>query len=207
LLHTGFYDAWLEVADDVKAAIASAVATYPSYSIVFTGHSLGAAVATVGASYVRNSGYSIDIYTYGSPRVGNRAFVAYVTDQAGAEYRVTHLDDPVPRLPPVILNYRHTSPEYWLSDGNATTTDYTASDIDVCVGYANLACNGGTTGFDTDAHSYYFEAISGCSPDGTPFRKRDDSDESDEEIEAQLNDYVAQDVDYLATNLTGDIWA
>ncbi|KAK9769121.1 putative Lipase [Seiridium cardinale] len=207
LLHTGFYDAWLEVADNVTAAIAAAVATNPSYSIVFTGHSLGAAVGTVAAAYVRNAGYSIDIYTYGSPRVGNRPFVAYVTDQAGAEYRVTHLDDPVPRLPPIILNYRHTSPEYWLSDGTANTTEYTVSDVKVCEGYANLGCNAGTTGFDTDAHGYYFEAISGCSPDGTPLKRRDDSDLSDEDIEAQLNEYVVQDTTYVAHNLSGDVWA
>ncbi|ETS80671.1 hypothetical protein PFICI_08200 [Pestalotiopsis fici W106-1] len=209
LLHTGFYAAWLEVKDVITAAVSAAKTANPSYSIVFTGHSLGAAVATVGAAYTRKDGYSIDIYTYGSPRVGNRAFVAYVTDQAGAEYRVTHLDDPVPRLPPIILNYRHTSPEYWLSDGTANTTEYTASDIKVCEGYASLSCNAGTTGFDTTAHGYYFGDISGCSPDGTPLRKRDDTDNSDmtdADIEAQLNDYVVQDADYLATNLTGDIW-
>ncbi|KAF3000565.1 hypothetical protein E8E14_004938 [Neopestalotiopsis sp. 37M] len=209
LLHTGFYAAWLEVSDVVTAAVAAAKTANPSYSIVYTGHSLGAAVATVGAAYNRKDGYSIDIYTYGSPRVGNRAFVAYVTDQAGAEYRVTHLDDPVPRLPPILLNYRHTSPEYWLADGTATTEDYTASDIVVCEGYASLACNAGTTGFDTTAHGYYFGDISGCSPDGTPLRRRDDTDSSnmtDADIEAQLNEYVVQDADYLATNLTGDIW-
>ncbi|KAH6652149.1 lipase [Truncatella angustata] len=208
LLHTGFYAAWLEVASAVTAAVASAAKANPTYSIVFTGHSLGGAIATVGGAYARKAGYAIDIYGYGSPRVGNKAFVAYVTDQAGAEYRVTHLDDPVPRLPPIILNYRHTSPEYWLSNGAATTTDYTASDVKVCEGYSNLACNAGTLGFDTDAHSYYFEAISGCSPDGTPLKRREDSgDMSDEDIEAQLNDYVAQDATYVATNLTNDVWA
>lgn len=191
----------------MSAAVAAAKTANPSYSIVFTGHSLGGAVSTVAAAYVREAGYAIDIYSYGSPRPGNKEFVAFVTDQAGAEYRVTHFDDPVPRLPPIILNYRHTSPEYWLSNGTANTTEYTASDIIVCEGYSNIACNAGTTGLDTDAHSYYFETISGCAPDGTPFKERRDSDMSDEEVAAKLDAYVAQDIEYVATNLAGDVWA
>ncbi|KAI0124204.1 Alpha/Beta hydrolase protein [Xylariales sp. AK1849] len=207
LLHDGFYDAWLEVADDVTTAVATAAAAHPDYAIVFTGHSLGAAVATVAAAYVRNDGHAIDIYTYGSPRAGNLEFVQFVTDQAGAEYRVTHLDDPVPRLPPIVLNYRHTSPEYWLATGNATTTDYTASDITVCEGYANVACNGGTTGLDIDAHGSYFEDIGGCSPDSTPFKRRDDNLMIDADVATQLDAYVAQDVAYVATNLSNNVWS
>ncbi|KAI1853683.1 hypothetical protein JX265_003983 [Neoarthrinium moseri] len=207
LVHTGFLAAWKEISSPVLTAIAAAKKAHPDYSIVFTGHSLGAAIATLGAAYVRNKGYAIDIYGYGSPRVGNKEFVAYVTAQAGAEYRVTHLDDPVPRLPPIILNYRHTTPEYWLSTGDATTTEYTASQIKVCEGYSNIACNAGTLGLDVDAHSYYFQAIAGCSPDGTPLKRRDGEDVSDEDLENQLNDYVSQDAEYVANNLSGDVWA
>lgn len=129
-----------------------------------TGHSLGAAVATIAAATLRKQqpSASIDLFTYGSPRVGNAAFADFVTAQAGAEFRVTHLDDPVPRLPPAEFGYRHTSPEYWLSTGTATTTDYGVADVKVCQG-TDTSCNAGTLGLNTDAHLYYFEAIAGCS--------------------------------------------
>ncbi|EMR64488.1 putative lipase protein [Eutypa lata UCREL1] len=218
LLHAGFSTAWEEVADEVLAGVKAAKAANPSYKIIFTGHSLGGAVATVGAGYVREedggSSYDIDIYTYGSPRPGNRAFVEHVSEQAGLEFRVTHTDDPVPRLPPILLNYRHTSPEYWFHTGGSNTTDYTAADGEVCEGYASLGCNAGTLGLDVEAHGYYFQDISACGT-GIEFRKTkraaaaanvtfdmattEPEDVTDEELEARLNDLVAQDIEFVAT--------
>ncbi|CAJ2507435.1 Uu.00g086210.m01.CDS01 [Anthostomella pinea] len=215
LIHAGFMTAWLEIEEKLLATLATETAAHPSYQIVFTGHSLGAAVATVAAAFARNEGYAIDLYTYGSPRVGNDVFVKSVTDQAGSENRVTHLDDPVPRLPPILLNYRHTSPEYWLSDGTSNTTDYTAADIKVCDGFANINCNAGTTGLDTDAHGYYFQVIDGCGPGGFEFRRRmmardvdsnvtrdmatsPPQDVTDAVLLAKLDDWVAQDIEFVA---------
>ncbi|KAI1092472.1 alpha/beta-hydrolase [Rostrohypoxylon terebratum] len=210
LAHTGFLAAYKEIAKGVSAALKTAVAAQPTYKIVFTGHSLGGAVATVAAAYARKQGYAADLYTYGSPRVGNDAFVDFVTNQTGSEFRVTHLDDPVPRLPPIFLDYRHVSPEYWLSDGTANTTTYAASDIKVCTGFANTKCNAGTGGLDIDAHLHYFGAISGCNPDGLPW-KRDVSanatsymattpyeDVSDEDLQTRLEAWIAQDKEYVA---------
>lgn len=194
------------MSDTVTSALASVVASYPSYSIVVTGHSLGAAVGTIAAAYLRKDGYAIDLYTYGSPRVGNTEFVAFVTDQTGAEYRVTHTDDPVPRLPPILFNYRHTSPEYWLSTGDADTIDYTASEIEICEGYANTECNAGQSGLDVDAHLNYLEAITACAPDGTVWR-RDDVSVSDEELTIKVNNYTQLDIQYVAQNLSGNYWS
>lgn len=158
--------------------------------------------------------YACDIYTVGSPRVGNLDFAEFVTAQAGAEYRATHYDDPVPRLPPIVLGYFHTSPEYWLEAGPATNTDYGVADIAVCLGYANTSCNAGTTGLDGDAHEYYFQYM-GCSADddggitlrsvgapgagALPLWLRDDgggSDISDEELAAKLTNYTYLDIAY-----------
>ncbi|KAI1444830.1 alpha/beta-hydrolase [Annulohypoxylon stygium] len=210
LTHAGFLTAYKEIASDVSAALKTAVAAQPTYKIIFTGHSLGGAVATIAAGYARKQGYAADLYTYGSPRVGNDAFVGFVTNQTGSEYRVTHLDDPVPRLPPIILDYRHTSPEYWLSDGTANTTSYAAKDIKVCAGFANTDCNAGTGGLDVDAHLHYFEAISGCGADGLSW-KRDVpanvtsymsttpyEDVSDKDLQSRLEDWIAKDKEYVA---------
>jgi hypothetical protein len=200
--HSGFKEAWDEVSTAAKAAIATAKTANPTYTVVATGHSLGGAVATLAAAYLRQAGYSIDLYTYGSPRVGNDYFANFVTSQTGAEYRLTHLDDPVPRLPPIIFGYRHTSPEYWLSTGTATTTTYAIADIEVCEGIANIDCNAGTLGLDIEAHLIYFEDLSGCT--GTFTWKRDDV--TDAELEAKVNNWAQQDVEYVSNTTSTKRW-
>jgi len=198
LVHSGFDISWAEVADSVLAGVSAAKAAHPTYKVAVTGHSLGGAVATVAAAYIRKAGFAADLYTYGSPRVGNRPFVDFVTEQPGAEYRVTHADDPVPRLPPILLNYRHTSPEYWidLNDTDVANLD----DVEYCPGYLNVQCNGGTKGLDMDAHGWYFQSLNGCSDGTTPFKR---NDMSDADLEAKLNSYVDSDIElakYLLAN-------
>ncbi|KAK0100363.1 hypothetical protein ONS95_008317 [Cadophora gregata] len=162
-LHQGFFYAWGDVKSTTMRAVRSAKATYPSYSIVLTGHSLGGAVATIAAAYLRKEGYACDVYSYGSPRVGNEAFVNFVDAQAGAHYRVTHTDDPIPRYPGRTFGFYHTSPEFWLSTGSAKTTSYNLPDIKVCTGTKNGNCNAGTSNIFWTAHSYYFQDVSVCS--------------------------------------------
>ncbi|KAI1480206.1 hypothetical protein K445DRAFT_319885 [Daldinia sp. EC12] len=199
-MHVGFHTAWKEIEDELLDAITAAKEANPSYKIVFTGHSLGGAVATVAAGYAREQGYELDLYTYGSPRVGNQAFVDFVTAQPGGEYRVTHLDDPVPRLPPIAADYRHTSPEYWLANDGSNSTIYAASDIKVCDGFANTDCNGGTDGLDVDAHLSYFGHISGCGPDGLAFKTRATQKEiAEAELLNRLNEWTAQDREISAS--------
>ncbi|KAH6893086.1 lipase [Thelonectria olida] len=200
--HSGFKEAWDEVSTAAKAAIAKAKTANPTYTVVATGHSLGGAVATLAAAYLRKAGYSVDLYTFGSPRVGNDYFANFVTSQTGAEYRLTHLDDPVPRLPPIIFGYRHTSLEYWLSTGDSDTTAYGISDIKVCEGIANIGCNAGTIGLDIEAHLIYFQDLSGCT--GTFTWKRDDL--TDAELEEKVNSWALQDVEYISNKTSARRW-
>lgn len=121
----------------------AALAAYNGYKLVIVGHSLGAGVATVATAYLRRDGYAgTDLYTYGSPRVGNAAFADFVTNQAGSEFRVTHYNDATPNVPPLFLGYRHTDGEYWLSTGPEDRLDYGVKDVKVCRGDANLSCSG-----------------------------------------------------------------
>ena len=195
LVHAGFWTAWNEVKADVVTLVSAATAANPSYSLVITGHSLGGAVGTIAAASLRAAGYACDLYTYGSPRVGNAEFVNFVIAQSGGEYRVTHADDPVPRLPPILLNYRHTSPEYWVK--TESTDNVSTADVQVCEGTANVQCNAGTLGLDIDAHRSYFTNISACGSDVTQFRRRD-GEISDEELEERLNMFARLDVGYAA---------
>ncbi|KAM7187491.1 mono and diacylglycerol lipase [Naviculisporaceae sp. PSN 640] len=201
-VHLGFAASWEEVSDTVIAGIAAAKKANPTYKIVITGHSLGGAVGTLAAAYLRSQGYAADLYTYGSPRVGNEAFVKYVTEQAGSEYRVTHTDDPVPKLPPLVADFRHTSPEYWITSKDNVVKSTT--DIKVCTGYGTTACNESDDGFNTTAHVWYFGPIAGCAGGGGRRSEGANvlgdrgllglSGDSEENWEVKLREYLAMDM-------------
>lgn len=54
---------------------------HPTYKLVLIGHSLGGAMARLTAFFIKRNfqftGTTIELYTYGEPRVGNRAFADY----------------------------------------------------------------------------------------------------------------------------------
>lgn len=192
-VHDGFDNAWNEMYEDVTAALAAALETYPGYSIVSTGHSLGGAVAMLAGGQLRNDGHAVEIYTYGAPRIGNAVVSDYISAQSGNEFRITHLDDPVPRLPPIIFGYRHTSPEYWLSVSESTGEDYPIDEIQVCPGNDNVDCNAGTFGLNTAAHGTYFGPIAECTNVAAALKAAQD----DAELEERLNGWVQEDIDFV----------
>lgn len=49
-VHSGFHGAWDAMADTVLDTLQDVVASYSDYSVTFTGHSLGAAIATLGCA-------------------------------------------------------------------------------------------------------------------------------------------------------------
>lgn len=110
LVHSGFRDGWLSARDWAHAIIK---ATYEAQCIVFTGHSMGGALATDGALDTA-TGLPVLAYTYGSPRVGNQGF-ARAYDGAGlTTVRVVHDEDVVPRVP--WGSYQHVGGELRLAD-------------------------------------------------------------------------------------------
>lgn len=62
--HSGFLRSWETVSDEITSQIDSAMQTYSGYTLVFTGHSFGAAVATLGGTALRNAGYILDLVSY-----------------------------------------------------------------------------------------------------------------------------------------------
>jgi predicted lipase len=76
----GFYDEWNKLQYQVMNAVDALNATYPTYDIWVTGHSLGAAVSILCAAQLVESGYAssrVHVYNYGLPRVGNQNFSDY----------------------------------------------------------------------------------------------------------------------------------
>ncbi len=81
----------------------------------FAGHSLGGAMAAICAgrcklSYIKSNPTAL--FTYGSPRIGNRRYVNYVQLET---YRWVNNNDIVPRVPPALLGYRHKGQEVYLN--------------------------------------------------------------------------------------------
>ena len=89
-------------------------------AVLLTGHSLGAAAATLLALQLDGSSLRmrITLVTFGSPRVGNRHFQrAFDASARLRHYRVQNELDPVARGPwwlPFPGTYRHTGHHVWL---------------------------------------------------------------------------------------------
>ncbi len=91
----------------------------------FCGHSLGGAMATIcaGRCFLSHIDSVPDqLYTYGSPRVGDRRYINYVQLD---HYRYVNNNDIVTRVPPVWLGYRHCGSEVYLDrDGKIGHLDH-----------------------------------------------------------------------------------
>jgi triacylglycerol lipase len=107
-VHGGFNQALTYIYAEIRQAIAEFQDN--GQSLWFTGHSLGAALATLAVAKLR---YEEDkpvygLYTYGQPRVGNRNFERiFNLDFKTRAFRFVNQDDIVPRIPPRLLNYSH----------------------------------------------------------------------------------------------------
>jgi len=100
-VHKGFRAAEQIVYPNILAQVQALRAKYPSYQVICTGHSLGAALATLTAFDLQNSGITnVRLFNYGSPRVGNTAFANWASANTKVQItRCTHYKDMVPHCP------------------------------------------------------------------------------------------------------------
>lgn len=100
-VHNGFYKSSLAVKDDVLLSIRGLKKKYPSYEIIVTGHSYGAACAQlIGMELIANGFQDVSVYNFGQPRMGNKIFANYVETKLDHKlWRFTHNKDVVPHLP------------------------------------------------------------------------------------------------------------
>jgi len=97
LVHRGFHNAltagaaWAEAQKHISGIGGNQV-------ILFTGHSLGAALATIARRLFKDpSGRQIALYTMGSPRVGDQAF--YCPQYPSPAYRLVNDEDVITHIP------------------------------------------------------------------------------------------------------------
>jgi triacylglycerol lipase len=111
-MHRGFVTAYFSV----RSQIHDYLKNHPVANVTVTGHSLGGALATLCAVDVQynfsNQVKAIDIYTFGSPRVGNTGFRESFNERVPNSYRFVYGMDIVPALPRPWQGYRHVDTEY-----------------------------------------------------------------------------------------------
>lgn len=161
-VHRGFAEALAHVLPALKRALVKARGR-----VLFTGHSLGAALATLLAG-VRRPDY---LYTFGSPRVGDAAFVATLTGINSR--RFVDCCDIVTRLPLESLSpkvkYAHHGVPYYIDRHRLITEnpddvfidkDRLAAAEEYLREYAWQIGNVGTRGLADHATINYVTAVS-----------------------------------------------
>ena len=116
-VHKGFLDTYYTLKDEHLEAMKTLTAKYPSSRIIVTGHSLGAAQAQFSAIDLIKLGYTIEYYSYGSPRAGTIEFSKFFNALPfTVALRMVYQDDPVPDGPPHFMDFEHVATEVHFLD-------------------------------------------------------------------------------------------
>lgn len=153
-VHKGFYKAELNVIAMVQTEVARLRLIYPSYKIIITGHSLGAALAALTVVDLSMLHSNLELFNYGCPRVGNQAFASFFSNNIIQRNRVTHHKDTVPHCP-MHERFTHFSGEFYHEDK-------TGGDLVMCTGYEDPKCSYQWTITSIEDHMLYLGLSIGC---------------------------------------------
>ena len=112
-VHRGFLKSLQHVWEDIQNALTSF--QNQSQSIWFTGHSLGAALATLAVAKMGEDAKPVNgLYTFGQPRVGGKAFAReFNIDFKDITFRFVNNNDVVTRVPTRELGFRHVGQAFY----------------------------------------------------------------------------------------------
>ncbi len=123
MVHSGFYNQLCSngVFGDIIDEVHKQLIAHPDYNIFVTGHSLGAALATLfGYMLSYKVDDKITVVSFASPRVGNASWKKSFEEKANLEhYRITNNRDIVTAFPN--YKYKHVGDNIRISE-NAVTT-------------------------------------------------------------------------------------
>lgn len=148
-----FGDAFQNLYPCVQGSVQDLLNTYPTYKVVVTGYSLGAALASLTAAALVFDGLvsasRLELYTFGMPRVGEKEY-AYNFDRLLRKgFHIVHHRDIVPHLPPCnILGCNipyngafHSKREVYYRE--RSTTVKISSQFNVCHSNEDSSCSNG----------------------------------------------------------------
>ncbi|APW59526.1 lipase family protein [Paludisphaera borealis] len=95
LVHSGFLEAFARISDRLDAVVKTRSS---EQKLWLAGHSLGGALAVLALAHLADDGPIEGVYTYGCPRVGDRAFVDSLPPCV--HRRFVHREDVIAKLPP-----------------------------------------------------------------------------------------------------------
>ncbi len=105
-VHKGFLTGYESVREQIHSVIAD-FRKKKDITLFVTGHSLGAALATIAACDLAHiDNFPVVMYNFASPKVGNQEFVDFFVKSVRTFYRVEMKGDPVP-LFPLMIGYKH----------------------------------------------------------------------------------------------------
>lgn len=116
-VHWGFYNQFSELKPEIDEIIEEYRETNNNFNkeIIFSGHSLGGALATIAAlNYgMEYPDLQVNCVTFGSPRVGDEKFANYFNKIVKNSYRFVNDNDPIPCIP-TAWRYQHVKGCVWL---------------------------------------------------------------------------------------------
>jgi hypothetical protein len=158
-VHRGFDQAYNSVKTQVRSSVKFLLETFPEAQVLVTGHSSGGALATLAAVDLKRLHHSVHIqlYTFGSPRVGNRAFAKYVYTlfPLGAIYRVVNAGDLVLHVPTLFQRYVHVGIEVWYPKQNTLTYEQCVLEPSALIFEDPTCSSSGIFGLDMSSHLQY----------------------------------------------------
>lgn len=110
-VHSGFHRQFTQILQELDAYLEKDAG---NKSIVFCGHSLGGAIATLASVHFADK-YAVSCYTFGSPRVGNTKFCRLFESSVKDHMRVVNSNDPVPMIP-ISFRFEHVGPALVVDD-------------------------------------------------------------------------------------------
>ncbi|KAI8620852.1 Alpha/Beta hydrolase protein [Chytriomyces sp. MP71] len=163
LVHSGFQGEWSLLKANLVPILHKLTIKFPTYDVTFVGHSLGGAVALLGATDLVHEGPlpgpKVRVFTQGQPRVGNHAFRKFVQKLRLKEVaRVVNYGDPIPHFGLQTWGFRHVMGEYWIKlDGTLQSCD----DSDEHDGEDTICQNSLEPIGSIESHTHYFNWING----------------------------------------------
>ena len=126
-VHRGFHAALMDIWPAMEAAVAEIQSKRKSghLPVWLTGHSLGGALATLAAArLIEQDQPFYGVYTFGSPRVGDRDFARiYNSEAANRTFRFQNNNDIVSRIPSRVMNYSHVGQFVYISRRGKLSSD------------------------------------------------------------------------------------